>query len=45
MKRVERVALQLYTLRDTFAADSEGTLGAVAEIGYRAVELGALGAL
>lgn len=33
------IALQLYTVRDELAADHSGTLRAVAEMGYRAVEL------
>jgi sugar phosphate isomerase/epimerase len=34
--------LQLYTVRDALAADLEGTLRHVADIGYRAVELAGL---
>lgn len=34
------VGLQLYTIRDLFAADPVGTLGKVAEIGYREIEYG-----
>ena len=34
------IGLQLYTIRDLFAADPNGTLGKVAEIGYREVEYG-----
>jgi sugar phosphate isomerase/epimerase len=33
------VALQLFTVRDEMQRDFVGTLGAVAEVGYRAVEL------
>ena len=33
------MALQLYTVRDQLAADYSRTLRAVAEMGYRAVEL------
>ena len=33
------VALQLYTVRDDAAADFEGTLKQVAQIGYSGVEL------
>src|SRR4030095_16046297 len=38
------LAVQMYTLRDQVAADIVGTLRAVAELGYGAVELG-LGSL
>ena len=34
-----RVGLQLYTVRDALAADPEGTLRTVAELGYEGVEL------
>lgn len=34
------IGLQLYTLRELFAADPIGTLGKVARIGYREVEYG-----
>lgn len=37
-KRVERVGLQLYTLRAEMAQDFEGTLARVAEIGYKEME-------
>src|SRR5437868_8368387 len=37
------LSLQLYTVRDQVASDYAGTLRAVAEIGYRAVELVTLG--
>lgn len=37
--RVERVGLQLYTLRDAARADLEGTLRDIAGIGFREVEL------
>jgi sugar phosphate isomerase/epimerase len=37
------ISLQLYTVREQVAADYPGTLRAVAEIGYRAVELVTLG--
>ena len=37
------ISLQLYTVRDPIASDYAGTLRAVAEIGYRAVELVTLG--
>ncbi|WP_106178917.1 sugar phosphate isomerase/epimerase family protein [Prauserella shujinwangii] len=35
----ERIAIQLYTLRHALEADLEGTLEALADIGYRNVEL------
>jgi sugar phosphate isomerase/epimerase len=38
----DRIALQLYTLRRSAAADFPGTLAEVARIGYRAVELAGL---
>jgi sugar phosphate isomerase/epimerase len=37
-ERLERVGLQLYTVRDALARDFEGTLARVAAIGYRDVE-------
>jgi sugar phosphate isomerase/epimerase len=37
-KRIERIGLQLYTVRDEMAKDFEGTLGKVAAIGYKEVE-------
>jgi sugar phosphate isomerase/epimerase len=37
--RVERPGIQLYTLRDAARADLEGTLGEIAAIGFREVEL------
>lgn len=36
--QIERIGLQLYTVRDLLEADFEGTLAAAAEIGYREVE-------
>ncbi|PAX08331.1 xylose isomerase [Sphingomonas lenta] len=39
-KRLGRVGLQLYTLREPFAKDPLGTLERVAGIGYREVEFG-----
>ena len=39
----EPLSVQLYTLRDQVAADYAGTLRAVAELGYGAVELATLG--
>ena len=35
---LDRIGIQLYTLRDAMALDLEGTLGEVAAIGYREVE-------
>jgi sugar phosphate isomerase/epimerase len=40
--RTNQIALQLYTVRDRMAIDLPGTLRAVAEAGYRAVELAGL---
>ena len=40
--RPDQIALQLYTLRDLLADDLPGTLRAVADAGYRAVELAGL---
>jgi sugar phosphate isomerase/epimerase len=37
-ERLDRVGLQLYTVRDAMARDFEGTLARVASIGYRDVE-------
>lgn len=37
-ERLERVGLQLYTVRDSLARDFEGTLARIAAIGYRDVE-------
>src|SRR5439155_9443914 len=37
------ISLQLYTVRDQVASDYAGTLRAVADFGYRAVELVTLG--
>jgi len=37
--RVERIGIQLYTLRDAARANLEGTLGDIAAIGFREVEL------
>jgi len=39
------VAVQMYTLREQAAADMAGTLRAVAELGYQAVELASFGGL
>jgi sugar phosphate isomerase/epimerase len=39
------IAVQMYTLRDLTATDMAGTLRAVAELGYRAVELASYGGL
>jgi len=35
----DKISIQLYTLRNLFAADLEGTMSALADIGYRNVEL------
>lgn len=37
--RKDKISIQLYTLRDALQADLEGTLDALADIGYRKVEL------
>jgi sugar phosphate isomerase/epimerase len=37
-KQIERVGLQLYTVRDAMAKDVDGTLEQVAKIGYKEVE-------
>lgn len=37
-RRVERIGIQLYTLRREMAADFEGTLARVAELGFREME-------
>ena len=37
--RVERIGIQLYTLRDAARADLERTLGEIAAIGFREIEL------
>lgn len=37
-RRVERIGLQLYTVRDLLTADVSGTLAAIAEAGYVEVE-------
>lgn len=37
--RKDKISIQLYTLRDVLEADLEGTLDALADIGYRKVEL------
>ena len=36
--RIERIGLELYTVRDALAKDFEGTLAKVAKIGYKEVE-------
>lgn len=38
-KYFEHIGVQLYTLRDAFEADPEGTLKSIAEVGYKEVEL------
>ena len=40
--RQDQIALQLYTVRRLLASDLPGTLAAVADAGYRSVELAAL---
>lgn len=40
--RLDRIGLQLYTLREPLAGDLEGTLARVAAIGYEEVELAGL---
>jgi sugar phosphate isomerase/epimerase len=42
---MSQIALQLYTLREQMAADPQGTLRAVAELGYPAVEVAGLAGL
>ena len=37
-RRIEKVGVQLYTVRDLMKQDFEGTIAKVAEIGYREVE-------
>src|SRR5438067_5509944 len=39
----DRIALQLYTVRDYTAHDMVGTLGRIAEQGYKAVEFAGFG--
>src|SRR5437763_534769 len=36
--RIEKIGVQLYTVRDALAKDFEGTLARVAKIGYKEVE-------
>lgn len=38
-KYFDHIGVQLYTLRDAFDADPEGTLKKIAEVGYKEVEL------
>ncbi len=38
-RRIERLGVQLYTIRDAVARDLEGSLARVAAIGYREVEI------
>ncbi len=38
LDRIEKVGVQLYTVRDAMAADFDGTLAKVAQIGYKEVE-------
>lgn len=44
-KRIERVGLQLYTIREAMAADASAALAAVAKIGYAEVETAGTGNL
>jgi sugar phosphate isomerase/epimerase len=39
--RIEKIGLELYTVRDALAKDFEGTLAQVAKIGYKEVEFAA----
>lgn len=39
MRRLERIGLELYSVRDAMRADPEGTMAAVREMGYDDVEL------
>src|ERR1700676_5375036 len=41
-QRIDRVGLQLYTVRDLAKSDFEGTLAKVAGIGYKEVEFAGL---
>ena len=41
-RRIERLGLQLYTVRDLMKSDFEGTLAKVAGIGYKEVEFAGL---
>src|SRR5512145_1026858 len=36
--RIEKIGIQLYTVRDQMKADFEGTLARIAQIGYKEVE-------
>src|SRR5450432_3311242 len=38
LHRIEKIGLELYTVRDALAKDFEGTLAQVAKIGYKEVE-------
>src|SRR5262249_4088452 len=38
-RRIEKIGLELYTVRDALKQDFEGTLARVAKIGYREVEV------
>lgn len=38
-RRIEKVGLELYTVRDALKSDFEGTLARVAKIGYKEVEM------
>src|SRR5947209_8314318 len=37
--RIEKIGLELYTVRDALKQDFEGTLSRVAKVGYKEVEL------
>jgi hypothetical protein len=39
-RKLDRIGLQLYTVRDLMKADMPGTLARVAEIGYKEVPYG-----
>jgi sugar phosphate isomerase/epimerase len=41
-RKLDKIGLELYTLRDLMKSDFEGTLAKVAEIGYREVEFAGL---
>ena len=39
-RKIEKIGVQLYTVREAMKQDFEGTLAKVAAIGYREVEFG-----
>src|SRR5437660_11088919 len=41
-RKLDKIGLELYTVRDMMKSDFEGTLAKVAEIGYREVEFNVL---